>query len=81
MAKEKVLRIKGHALSHSRSGVQSLTAVGSCACGQWRTTSTSRFVVEVSYRTHLRLMQMRAEKASAPTASVASLAMAICDRA
>jgi hypothetical protein len=47
------LRIPGHALEHSRSGVQSLTAVGRCKCGAWRATSTDRLGVTIKYRSHL----------------------------
>lgn len=57
------LRIKGHALSHSRTGVQSLMAVGHCKCG-WRKTEPNRENVVHAYRAHLYAVARAIAKAT-----------------
>ena len=64
---DKPLRIKGHKLEHSRSGVHDAYARGRCACGEWvyKGWTHYRGTVSVAYRNHLRTVQMRAEKKEA----------------
>jgi hypothetical protein len=62
---DKPLRIKGHKLEHSRSGVNDAYARGRCDCGWvFKGWTHYRSSVQFSYRQHLEVVKMRAEKAA-----------------
>ena len=56
-------RIKGHAMSTERTGLQSLLHVPRCKCGWHGAPQRTADGARVAYRTHLEVMAIRSAKA------------------